>query len=72
MLRELAPLLAEAGINVDNIDVPDFDTLQRALNRAVGRRNLEVFSPPARCSTRCNPNRRTTRLPPSPAASASP
>jgi hypothetical protein len=30
MLRELAPLLAEEGIDVDNIDVPDLDTLQAA------------------------------------------
>jgi hypothetical protein len=33
MLRELAPLLAEEGIdvdNIDNIDVPDLDTLQAA------------------------------------------
>jgi hypothetical protein len=44
-LRELVPLLAEEGINVDNIDVADLDTLQRALNRAVERRNLELFSP---------------------------
>jgi hypothetical protein len=29
LLRELAPLLAEEGIDVDNIDVPDLDTLQR-------------------------------------------
>ena len=45
MLRELAPLLAEEGIDIDNIDVPDLDTLQRALNRAVERRNMELFSP---------------------------
>jgi hypothetical protein len=45
MLRELAPLLAEEGIDVDNIDIPDLDTLQRALHRAVERRNLELFSP---------------------------
>jgi len=45
MLRELAPLLAEEGIDVDNIDIVDMDTLQRALNRAVERRNLELFSP---------------------------
>ena len=45
MLRELAPLLAEEGIDVDNIDIPDLDTLQHALNRAVERRNLELFSP---------------------------
>ena len=45
MLRDLAPLLAEEGIDVDNIDIPDLDTLQHALNRAVERRNLELFSP---------------------------
>jgi hypothetical protein len=45
MLRELAPLLAEEGIDVDNIDVPDLQTLQRALTRAVERRNLELFNP---------------------------
>jgi hypothetical protein len=45
MLRELAPLLAEEGIDVDNIDVPDLETLQRALNRAVERRNMDLFSP---------------------------
>ncbi len=44
MLRELAPLLAEGGIDVDNIDV-DMETLQHALNRAVERRNMELFSP---------------------------
>lgn len=49
-LRELAPLLAEEGIDVDNIDVPDLDTLQRALNRAVERHNMARFTPvgPAR------------------------
>ncbi len=45
MLRELAPLLAEEGIDIDNIDVPDLDALQRALDRAVERRNMELFSP---------------------------
>lgn len=50
MLRELAPLLAEEGIDVDNIDVPDMETLNRALSRAAERRNMELFSPvgPAR------------------------
>ena len=28
MLHELAPLLAEEGIDVENIDVPDMQTLQ--------------------------------------------
>lgn len=45
MLRELAPLLAEEGIDIESIDVPDLDTLQAALNRAVERRNMELFSP---------------------------
>jgi len=45
VLHELAPLLAEEGIDLDNIDDADPDTLQRALNRAVERRNMELFSP---------------------------
>ena len=45
MLRELAPLLAEEGIDVDNIDVPDIETLQRAMNRAVDRHNMGRFTP---------------------------
>ena len=32
LLRELAPLLAEEGIDVDHIDVPDLQTLQAAMN----------------------------------------
>jgi hypothetical protein len=44
MMRELAPLLAEEGIDLSG-DVPDMETLQAALNRAVERRNLELFSP---------------------------
>ena len=49
-LHELAPLLAEEGIDVDNIDVPDLDTLQHAMNRAVERHNMARFTPvgPAR------------------------
>ena len=43
-LRELAPLLAEEGIDVDNIDVPDH-TLQAAMNRAVERHNMTRFTP---------------------------
>lgn len=45
MLRDLAPLLAEEGIDVHNIDVPDLETLQRAMNRAVKRRNMQLFTP---------------------------
>ncbi len=45
LLRELAPLLAEEGIDVSNIDVTDPDTLQQALGRAVERRNMAMFTP---------------------------
>jgi hypothetical protein len=45
VLRDLAPLLAEEGIDVDNIDVPDLATLQRAMDRAVERQNLALFTP---------------------------
>jgi hypothetical protein len=45
MLQKLAPLLAEEGIDVDNIDVPDLDTLQAAMNRAVERHNMTRFTP---------------------------
>lgn len=45
-LRELGPLLAEDGIDVDNIEgVLDLATLQRALDRAVERRNMALFTP---------------------------
>jgi hypothetical protein len=44
-LRELAPLLAEEGIDVGNIDVPDLQTLQAAMNRAVERHNMTRFTP---------------------------
>jgi hypothetical protein len=45
MLRELAPLLAEEGIDVDDMDVPDIETLQRAMDRAVERHNMALFTP---------------------------
>ena len=45
LLRELAPLLAEEGIDAGNIDVPDAQTLQRALNRAMERHNISLFTP---------------------------
>jgi hypothetical protein len=47
-LRELAPLLAEEGIDVDNIDVPDLDTLQAAMKRAIERHNMTRFTPVGR------------------------
>jgi hypothetical protein len=45
LLHELAPLLAEEGIDVNNIDVPDPDTLQQALSRAIERHNMAMFTP---------------------------
>ena len=45
LLHELAPLLAEEGINAGNIDVADPDTLQQALNRAIERHNMAMFTP---------------------------
>jgi hypothetical protein len=45
MMRELAPLLAEDGIDLDNPDTLDPVVLQLALNRAVERRNLALFTP---------------------------
>ena len=44
LLRELAPLLAEEGIDVHNIDVPDLDTLQQAMNRAIERQNMVLLT----------------------------
>jgi hypothetical protein len=45
LLQELAPLLAEEGIDVNNIDIPDLDTLQQALGRAVERHNMAMVTP---------------------------
>jgi hypothetical protein len=48
-MRELAPLLAEEGIDLETTDL-DPQALQQALDRAVKRRNLALFTPvgPAR------------------------
>jgi hypothetical protein len=48
MMGDLAPLLAEEGVDVDDIDVPDLPTLQAAMNRAVERHNMTRFTPMAR------------------------
>jgi hypothetical protein len=45
LMRELAPLLAEDGIDLDNLEVDDLDTLQAALNGAVERRNMALSTP---------------------------
>lgn len=48
-MRELAPLLAEDGIDLDDPDtLLDSETLQRGLDRAVERRNLALFTPVGR------------------------
>jgi hypothetical protein len=45
MLRELAPLLAEEGIDLNGGEVQDLETLQAALDRAVARHNMHLFTP---------------------------
>jgi hypothetical protein len=47
LMRELAPLLAEEGIDLESGDV-DLATMQAALDRAVERRNLALFTPVGR------------------------
>ena len=42
-MRELAPLLAEDGIDLNNVG--DMGALNRALQKATERRNLELFTP---------------------------
>ena len=44
LMRELAPFLAEDGIDLDH-PAPDIETLNRALQRAGERRNMMLFSP---------------------------
>jgi hypothetical protein len=50
LLNELSPLLAEDGIDIHDLEATDLDTLQAAMNRAVERRNMALFTPvgPAR------------------------
>ncbi len=45
LMRELAPLLAADGIDLNNPEGLDLETLQAALDRAVERRNLELSTP---------------------------
>jgi hypothetical protein len=45
-MADLAPLLAEDGIDLnDPASIPDMATLQNALNRAVERHNMQLFTP---------------------------
>jgi hypothetical protein len=43
MMRDLAPLLAEDGVDIN--DITDIDAFNRALQKAVERRNMELFTP---------------------------
>lgn len=45
LMEELAPLLAEEGIDLAALNAPDLETLQQAMNRAVERRNMALFTP---------------------------
>jgi hypothetical protein len=45
LLRELAPLLAEAGVDVEQLDTVDPQVLQTAMNAAVERLNMMRFTP---------------------------
>lgn len=45
LLTDLAPLLAEDGIDIHDLEASDLDTLQAAMNRAVERRNMALFTP---------------------------
>lgn len=45
LLREIGPLLAEDGFDIDNLEATDLDTLNAAIGRAVERRNFERFVP---------------------------
>lgn len=45
LLTELAPLLAQDGIDIHDLEASDLDTLQAAMNRAVERRNMALFTP---------------------------
>lgn len=46
LMREIAPMLAEDGINLDDPEsIPDIATLQRALDSAIERRNMQLFTP---------------------------
>jgi hypothetical protein len=51
LMRELAPLLAEEGIDLESAEL-DLATMQAALNRAVERRNLALFTPVGRARAR--------------------
>ena len=43
LMKEVAPLLAAEGIDLNDPDTFDVETLNAALARAVERRNFELF-----------------------------
>lgn len=46
LLEELAPLLAEEGIDIhDPATIPDRRAFEAAMSRAIQRRNMELFTP---------------------------
>ncbi|MGV9194789.1 hypothetical protein ACQ143_10655 [Microbacterium sp. MC2] len=45
MLGELAPLLAEEGFDIDNLEADDLDAFNDALQRATERHNMTLFTP---------------------------
>ena len=45
LMADLAPLLAEEGVDVDNLGDTDLDTLNAAMARATAQYNLELFTP---------------------------
>jgi hypothetical protein len=45
LMKELAPLLAEDGIDLAGGIVPDMAVLQAAMNRAIERKNMEMSTP---------------------------
>ena len=45
LLKEIGPLLAEDGFDIDNLETADLGTLNRAFGRAIERRNFERFVP---------------------------
>lgn len=51
LLHEMAPLLAEDGIDISDPSTYDMDTLNAALGRAVERTNMERFTPHGKART---------------------
>ncbi|SJN46596.1 hypothetical protein FM104_15080 [Microbacterium esteraromaticum] len=45
MLGEIAPLLADEGFDLDDLDAADLDAVNAALARATERHNLTLFTP---------------------------